>query len=489
MTVTTIDRITEFKIAAYDKFPYLAPYVYSLTPVERPGLGTMAVDKYGRLYYDPVFAESLTLEQGAYVIYHEATHLILRHCHRAPGIIGDQPTGRERYLLNVAMDAVVWEFLEAIKDDCPKEGVTFDKLKADYPEAERNLTVEQWYSILMDKERKPDTPEPQKGEPDEENAEQEENEGDEKEDGPSEQQGDGEEADGDADGQGEDKDSPESQSGSGSQRPGDGGTDSQDSAGGDSKAEDYELIGGGSAADGLERDYEEEPDPKWDAFVEDRLLEAVEKKIEELENDDEWRRARGTIPGELKQVIKQKLHPKINPWDRLRATVSKAAANPKGFPDYTYRRPNRRQQGNDIRLKGMQKYSPKAAVVVDTSGSMTPGCLAKALGVIKQGLRALGQVPVITCDARIGTDQLMTAVHDDFEFVGGGGTDMRIPLAYAEEKYKPDVVVIVTDTYTPWPDKKMKAQLIVAATQDGDVPDWAIKVRIPDDPRKEELDD
>ena len=252
MEVTTIDRITEFKIAAYDKFPYLAPYVYSLTPVERPGLGTMAVDKYGRLYYDPVFAESLTLEQGAYVIYHEATHLILRHCHRAPGIIGDQPTGRERYLLNVAMDAVVWEFLEAIKDDCPKEGVTFDKLKADYPEAERNLTVEQWYSILMDKERKPDTPEPQKGEPDEENAEQEENEGDEKEDGPSEQQGDGEEADGDADGQGEDKDSPESQSGSGSQRPGDGGTDPQDSAGGDSKAEDYELIGGGSAADGLE---------------------------------------------------------------------------------------------------------------------------------------------------------------------------------------------------------------------------------------------
>jgi hypothetical protein len=50
-------------------------------------------------------------------------------------------------------------------------------------------------------------------------------------------------------------------------------------------------------------------------------------------------------------------------------------------------------------------------------------------------------------------------------------------------------VVIVTDTATPWPDKKMKAQLIVAATQDGYVPDWAIKVRIPDDPRKDELDD
>ena len=481
MTVTSIDRITEFKIAAYDKFPYLAPYVYSLTPVERPGLGTMAVDKYGRLYYDPVFAESLTLEQGAYVIYHEATHLILRHCHRAPGIIGDQSTGRERYLLNVAMDAVVWEFLEAIKDDCPKDGVTFDKLKADYPQAERNLTVEQWYAILAEKRKHPE-PEKEESEDDEKDTEQ-------KEDGPSEQEGGDEKADEDSDG--EDSDNPIRGDGFGGseKRPGDGGGDPQDNSGGDSQDQEYEMIGGGSAADGLDRDYEEEPDPKWDAFVEDRLLEAVEKKIEELENDEEWRRSRGTIPGELKQVIKRKLHPKVNPWDRLRATVSKAAANPKGFPDYTYRRPNRRQQGNDIRLKGISKYAPKAAVVVDTSGSMSSGCLAKALGVIKQGLRALGQVPVITCDSRIGMDQTLTAVHEDFEFVGGGGTDMRIPLAYAEEKYKPDVVVIVTDTYTPWPNKKMKAQLIVAATQDGDVPNWAIKVRIPDSHTKEELDD
>jgi hypothetical protein len=66
---------------------------------------------------------------------------------------------------------------------------------------------------------------------------------------------------------------------------------------------------------------------------------------------------------------------------------------------------------------------------------------------------------------------------------------MRIPLAYSEKKYKPDVTVLVTDTGTPWPDNKLHGQLIVAATQDGEVPAWAVKVRIPDDPNKESLDD
>jgi hypothetical protein len=92
MTATMVDRITQFKIALYEYAPYLSPYIYALMPVERPGLGTMAVDKWGRLYYDPEWCETLTLEQGGYVIYHEATHCILRHCHRAPGIIGENPT-------------------------------------------------------------------------------------------------------------------------------------------------------------------------------------------------------------------------------------------------------------------------------------------------------------------------------------------------------------------------------------------------------------
>ena len=36
-----------------EKYPYLTYILYNLTPVPTPGLGTMAVDKWWRLYYDP----------------------------------------------------------------------------------------------------------------------------------------------------------------------------------------------------------------------------------------------------------------------------------------------------------------------------------------------------------------------------------------------------------------------------------------------------
>jgi predicted metal-dependent peptidase len=472
-------------MTVYDHFPYLAPYIYSLTPVERPGIGTMAVDKYGRLYYDPDFCDKITLEEGGYVVCHEGWHLILRHCHRSESIVGDRPSPQDLRNLNIAMDIVVWEMMEAIAHLCPEGGVTYPKAKEQWPKIERNMTVEQLYSIISEPPPKPPVPPPPPPKPPkgEDEGGEGEDEGTDPGD-PSEQE---ESEDGDGGGKPEDSEGDAEGDGKGGEGDSEGDGKGDGEGKGKGKGGDFELIGGGSAGDGQPKDYEEEPDPKWDAFIEDNLLEAVENKVEQLEADRDWVSGRGTIPSELKRIIKNKLHPQPNPWDRLRATVAKAAANHRGVPDYTYHRPNRRQSGVELRLKGQKKYSPKAVVIIDTSGSMTPGCLAKALVVIKQGLKAIGNVPVITCDARVHQDQMVSAVQDTFELVGGGGTDMRVPLAYSEEKYKPDVTVLVTDTGTPWPDQKLKGQLIVAATQDGHVPDWAVKVRIPDSPNKEEL--
>jgi predicted metal-dependent peptidase len=471
--VETVDLITQFRMMVYEHFPYLAPYVYSLTPVERPGLGTMAVDKYGRMYYDPDWCETLTLEQGGYVVVHEALHLILRHCHRAPGIYGDHPTPQEARDLNIAMDVVVWEFMEAIAKMAPEGGVTFDNVKAKWPAVERNMTIEQLYHIISES-RNPPPPPPPGGKEKDEDGDQEiedENGGGKQESPPEDKEGDG-----------------KGRSKVGDDVPQDGG-----SGGGDEVADDgFKPIGGGSASDGQPRDYEEEPDGNWDGFKEDRLLEAVEQKMEELEEDSEWRHhINGTLAAGLKRLIKNKLRPQPNPWDQLRATVCRCAANHKGAPDYTYQRKNRRQYATPDMplLKGVKKYMPKAVVVVDTSGSMTAGCLRKAIQVIRDGLKAIGEVPVITCDAQIGQDIKVRSIPEDFEFVGGGGTDMRVPLAHSEKEYAPDVTILVTDTYTPWPDQPLKGQLIVAATQDGSVPSWATKVLIPNDPNKESLDD
>ena len=462
-----IDRMTEFRLQAAEYMPYMAHYVFSLTPVSKPGIGTMGVDMQGRLYYDPEFCETLTCEQGAYVVLHEALHLVLRHCDRARLLMGTKAAPKERFNYNIAVDIVVWEMLEGIAQHSPEGGVRLDNCMKHWPEIEPNMTGETLYGII----NAPPPPKPKgKGKPSDEGEGQ---------DGEVEGDGTGEESDGDCKGEepikGKGKGKGEGKSDSDS--PGEAEQEEeQEEAEADSKP-DFKPIGGGSAADGQQNDYEDPPSDTWDAYVEDELLGDMEERIKEWEKS-----TYGSAPAGLKSAIDAKLRPQPNPWDRLRATVAKAIANHRGAPDYTYSRVNRRQfaSPNMPRLKGARKYSPSAVVVVDTSGSMSAACLAKAVVVVKQGLVVLGQVPVICCDAAVTGDEVMRSVGESFEFCGGGGTDMRIPLAYAEKKYKPDVVVLVTDTYTPWPEQRMRGQLIVAATQDGEVPSWAVKVLIPD---------
>lgn len=60
---------------------------------------------------------------------------------------------------------------------------------------------------------------------------------------------------------------------------------------------------------------------------------------------------------------------------------------------------------------------------------------------------------------------------------GGGGTDMRKPLAYVE-KHEPEVVVLVTDAETPWPDKPTPFPLIILTTTAQATPRWATTIRI-----------
>lgn len=486
------ERVQHFRMMTFQWFPYLSPYVYSLGLIERPGIGTMAVDRHGRMYFDPAFVKTLTLEQGGYVVIHEAWHLILRHCHRAEDIIGKDPTARQRHRLNVAYDCVVWELMESIQQHAPThpdgEIVTFPTLQKRYPKLVRNMLPGEIYSVMVEQDEEEEREAEKRRQQEQERREQERDQQQQDEESGDEQDGDesGEDTDGGSESEGTDADS--SDDGEAGDDDGEGGEDS-DGDGPAPKFEDLKQIGGGSCADGLPREYEEEASDPWDQYVEDKLLEEVEAAIER-EEERPWTPGRGTVPSALKRVIKEQLHPAPNPWDQLRATVSAAAANPRGRADFTYRRINRRQFAipGAPRLKGTQKYMPKACVVIDTSGSMTSGCLAKALVVIKQGLQALGKVPVITCDAAVHQDVVLSSFNEDFELIGGGGTDMRIPIAHAEEHHSPEVIVLVTDTETPWPDTPTRARLIVAATQDGTVPAWATMVRIPDSPDKTRLD-
>jgi hypothetical protein len=424
---------------------------------------------------------------------------------------------------------VVWEMMEAMAEYAPGDCVTWEKMKAAYPSLERNMLPGEIYAIIAEKPQESPRKEPQ-GHKDEEQQqvedwteddEEEESGGDSAEDEEPQEvedwtEDDGEEESGgdsaedeepeeeepesdpgpDADGEPDDG-SRESPTASGDPAPDGEGSDQspQDGAEGDSSGDGEEveddgftLIGGGSAADGQPRDYEEEPNPNWDAFIEDQLLESVEKKIQEQE-DGPWTPGRGTIPGQLKETIRRKLRPQPNPWDMLRASIAKAAVNPRGAKDYTYQRVNRRQfaMPNAPRLKGDRKYAPKAVVVIDTSGSMTTACKRKCIEVMAQGLQAVGEFHVIFGDTRVRADVKYSRLQNEVEMPGGGGTDMTKLIEYAEKTHRPDVIVLGTDGGTGWPSKPTKAQLIVALTQEMPAPAWATRVRIPDDPKKDEV--
>ncbi|MYS64306.1 hypothetical protein GTW66_09500, partial [Streptomyces sp. SID5473] len=88
---------------------------------------------------------------------------------------------------------------------------------------------------------------------------------------------------------------------------------------------------------------------------------------------------------------------------------------------------------------------------------------------------------VLACDADVHAVARVTAV-DQVELAGGGGTDMTVGIRRAlAAQDPPNIVVVLTDGYTPWPPEPVSARLIAALIgQDApEPPPWAETVRIP----------
>lgn len=167
----------------------------------------------------------------------------------------------------------------------------------------------------------------------------------------------------------------------------------------------------------------------------------------------------------------------------LRGAVGEAS----GMVDYSFRRPSRRAAAVwPAILPSLAAPHPEVAVIVDTSGSMSEDLLSQALAEVDGILRANGRcrVTVYAVDAEVQSKAHPWSAWE-LELIGGGGTDMRAGIAAAmQQRPRPQLIVVLTDGWTPWPERSPGVPVVVGMLRAPHVdapegPSWARVVRIP----------
>lgn len=264
----------------------------------------------------------------------------------------------------------------------------------------------------------------------------------------------------------------------------------------------------GSGSGGGRRDWElspDDPDSNPGGGAADGSVDGVRADLIRQETAEQVRtyaKAQGSesLPHGLREWADGYLEPIVD-WRReLRSAVSRALGRAAGRFDYSWTRPPRRRIPGYTTPGMVAPEPPTAAVVVDTSGSMSPDDLAQAIADISALTRsvagsATGKAPVrvIPCDATAGEVQIVRNQADirSLKLTGGGGTDMPVGLDKAAHlRPRPQVVVTITDGYTPWPEEPpstlsgipfiaviVEPDLPVESRPAGDPPDWMHTIR------------
>ena len=185
----------------------------------------------------------------------------------------------------------------------------------------------------------------------------------------------------------------------------------------------------------------------------------------------------GDVPLGWRLWAQTRLTPKVDYMATIRHAVRKALRDSTlGRYDRTYRRPNRRQSAyGAFIMPSFHQPKPRPGFLIDTSASMQETQLARAVAELGGLTRQLGygaDVVVACCD---------TVVHDvrrvfneaQVELYGGGGTDIAAGLRWFTERTNEiDLLVVVSDCQTAWPDEAPQFPVITIRVGDGAPPPW-----------------
>ncbi|MFY9225329.1 MAG: VWA-like domain-containing protein [Blastocatellia bacterium] len=516
------------RFVAANKRPYLALALYALTPIKRIGLKTMAVDSKYRLYYDPIIFNQWNREQIAGVLIHEVSHVLRKHHLRGQKLQANPD------LWNKANDA-------EINDDLISEGLALPGspiTPASLGFANGNLAEEYYFALLKQQQNNNiqqqnntqqsnqnnqnnqsnqnnqnqsqqqqnnqqqssgSKPQQQPSQASSSQQQQGQNQGQQAQAQSSKAQDPNASSNGQAQEQGK-KQGSNNSDGQGQQSQGQGSqtpsipitANSQNSqssqnhnhssTGKEVSLNDKEIpMPGagrcGSCATGIKAEYEadESEAPGLSSIEQIALGEKVAKQILKASSN------RGRVSAGWQRWANEKLHPKADWRRQLRSLISSSLRMKSGANDYSYSRPNRRQSvyGN-ILMPSLVEQVPNIAVIVDTSGSINDRLICQALAEVENILKSTGQkVHLISCDAKVHFSKQVSSIKG-VKLLGGGGTNMKVGIKEAlEAKLKPDVIIVITDGYTPWPSQVPKRTKIIAAlTRPKMVPSWIRTVNL-----------
>lgn len=432
------DTLAAAAIIMDKALPYFASARSAMPIIWSKEVPTMGVDKDWRCYVNPDTVEKFKPKEIAFILQHELKHLLRKHAARGQDMGINELTHKA---WNVCTDA-------EINGDIPT-GMEFPKIngKAFGIQAAQfnwppDKLAEDYYGLMQGESQSQAGNQSQQG------------------------QGDGKEQPGN----GSPQDGKQQGKGHGKPTPGKGGK-GQDKGDGETF--------GGSCADGMERKWELSADDADNPGLSE--LEQTAKLIETAEAIREHTKTRGTVPGDWERWAGSIVKPVV-PWSRQLRHAACSGLSKCGIGMQTYRRIREREDG--VALPRHHRKDPVIAIVCDTSGSMGSGAgspmqraLSECIGICKH----VGSVNIIWTDSAC---HLQTNVRrlSDVKALGGGGTDMRTGIKFANELTngkRPDLVVTLTDGETPWDMPTPRIPHIACIIGNADGPAFGKIVRIP----------
>ena len=417
-------KISKAKARLLMDHPFFATLLIR-TPVEVTDAVGLAATDGEKIYFNPQFLELCTVEDTMCVLAHEVGHDSLLHSIRLGA--------RNPDIANMAMDHAINLMLQDQGFKCPK-AVPGGWL------ADQKYKGMNWERIYDDLRRNPlPKPKPQKG------------------NGPPQpSQGGGSAGDDTDDASG----MPGNQPPSGG-KPGD--RPQQNASGGKPGPQQ-------EGRDWLHGDVlpNKAADPAQQAAAEQRAKQRVASAAN-------MARMAGKLTGELARMVDDMLEAKVHWTDVLREYMTRIVRARDNWS-----RRNRRFSSIYLPTRRSQEMGP-IVFIPDTSGSMWGDDMEKICSEIAHcSMQTRPEsIRVVWADTDVKGEQVFTPDEFDFKKLkpqGGGGTDMRNPLKFVE-RYDPQVVVLMTDGYTPWPDF-CPFPVICICTTNHACPDWMEVIRI-----------